>query len=189
MASQALFRGRIRHTDKTVEQLYKTEYHVYEKTRILLRLLLGMALVLVAAFSAFPTWVRVLLLLFGAWFLASGDFPAQIRADRVMQSRKADLPAMEYAFFPDRVELSGEGSMTVRYPQFTRLVQDEEYLYLILARDSICMLERESISPKGDQEFMKFMEQKTKLAWRREKGFLSLTFWDLRDMLRDRKQK
>lgn len=189
MASQVCFRGKIRHTEKTVEQLYKTEYRVYEKARILVRLLLGLVLVLAAAFVELPTWARVLMLAFGAWLLASGDFPAQIRADRALENRTAELPDMDYVFYNDRLEVSGEGSMTIRYKQITRLVQDDAYLYLILARDSICMLERERITPKGDGEFMQFLEQKTHLTWRRERGFLSMTLWDLRQMLRERKEK
>ena len=67
MASQIRFRANIRHTEKTVEQLYRTTYHVFDKFRILLRLLFGLALIFAAAFLALPTWARVLLLMFGAW--------------------------------------------------------------------------------------------------------------------------
>ncbi|MBQ6402759.1 MAG: YcxB family protein [Oscillospiraceae bacterium] len=189
MASQIRFRANIRHTEKTVEQLYRTTYHVFDKFRILLRLLFGLALIFAAAFLALPTWARVLLLMFGAWFVASGDFPAQIRADRALENRKAALPAMDYAFYNDRMELSGEGAMTIRYKQLTHLVQDESWLYLILARDSVCMIDRESVSPGGAAELMQFLAQKTQLTWRREQGLLSMNLWDLRQILRDRKRK
>lgn len=191
MASQVFFRGQIEHTEKTIERLYRTQYYAFDKMRALLRLLvLGLAPIFAAAFSAaLPTWSRMLLLMVGAWFTVSGDFPAQMRADRALQNRKADLPKMEYAFLSDRMELSGEGSMTIEYRKLIRLVQDEEYLYLIFSRDSVCMVDRERITPNGAEALMQFLENKTKLPWRRERGFLSMNLWDFRQMLRDRKQK
>ena len=42
--ADSLYRAKITHTEKTVEQLYKMQYNVYEKPRILLRLLIGFGL-------------------------------------------------------------------------------------------------------------------------------------------------
>ena len=36
-----LYRAKITHTEKTVEQLYKMQYYVYEKPRMILRALIG----------------------------------------------------------------------------------------------------------------------------------------------------
>jgi hypothetical protein len=36
---------------------------------------------------------------------------------------------------------------------------------------------------------MKFISIKTGLQWRKEKSFLAMNFWDLRQMLKDRKEK
>ena len=39
--AEILYRAEIRHTEKTVEQLYKMQYYVYEKPRMILRALIG----------------------------------------------------------------------------------------------------------------------------------------------------
>lgn len=183
------FHGGIRHTEKTVEQLYKTQYYAYEKPRILIRLGIGLALAAAALTAAIPTWARAILLLLGCWLMASKDFPSQIRADRAMQARKAALPDMEYDFYEDHVYVAGEGSMNIKYNKLTRLVQDENYLYLFLAKDSMCMLERDSLRPADPEGFMAFLAEKTGLAWRREKSILSMNLWDVKQLIKDHKER
>ena len=109
------YRAKITHTEKTVEQLYKMQYYVYEKPRMWLRMLIGFGLVLTAVVTGIPNWGKALLLLVGAWLLVSRDFPAAVRADRALSERKARLPNMNYSFGPEAVHLSGEGSMDIPY--------------------------------------------------------------------------
>lgn len=182
------YRAEIRHTEKTIQRLYRTQYYAYDKPRLLLRGGLGAALILLAAFAAMPTWLRALALLLGAWLAVSGDFPAQLRADRALEQRKAALPHMFYTFYGDRLMLSGEGRMDIPYRKLSRLAQDESYLYLFVSRDSVCMLERASLKPEDAEGFMKFLAEKTGLVWRREKGLLSLNLADLILLLRDWKK-
>lgn len=187
--AETQYRSKIKHTEKTVQQLYKMQYYVYGKAQMLLRVALGFALVLIAAMATLPIWVKALLLLFGAWFLVSRDFPASVRADKALSERKAALPGMEYSFGADKVRLTGEGSMDIPYKKFNRLAEDRDYLYLFVNRDSVCMMERASVRPEKVEEFKKFMEEKTGLAWRTEKPFLSMSIYDIRQALRDMKGK
>ena len=184
-----LYRAKIAHTEKTVEQLYKMQYYVYEKPRMILRALIGFGLVVAAVVSGLPTWGKALLLLLGAWLLVSRDFPAAVRADRALSERKAKLPDMSYGFGPDKVHLSGEGSMDLPYKKFTRLVEDAQYLYLFVSRNSVCMMEKDSVKPDDIMAFAKFMEEKTGLKWRAEKSFLSMSIYDLRQAFKDMRGK
>ena len=184
-----LYRAQIAHTEKTIERLYKTQYLAYEKLRFLLRILLGIAVAVAAILLHIPTWSKVLLLLLGTWLFASGDFPASVRADKALSERKASLPRMEYLFGADRVQLKGEGSMFIPYGKFTRLVEDTDYLYLFESRDSVCMLERSSVKPAPDTALMGFLAEKTGLQWRKEKAFLSLNVYDIRQIIRDARGK
>jgi len=183
------YRAKITHTEKTVQQLYRMQYYSYGKAQMLLRAAVGFGLVLAAVMAGFPLWARALLLLFGSWLLVSRDFPASVRADRVLSERKAKLPGMEYRFGEDAVHLTGEGSMDLPYKKFTRLAEDRDYLYLFVTRDSVCMMERTSLKPPSVEEFKKFIEEKTGLTWRREKPFLSMSIYDIRQLLRDLKSR
>lgn len=184
-----LYRAKITHTEKTVEQLYKMQYYVYEKPRMLMRALIGFGLVVAAVAAGLPTWGKALLLLLGAWLLVSRDFPAAVRADRALSERKAKLPNMSYCFGPDKVHLSGEGNMDISYKKFTRLVEDRQYLYLFISRNSVCMMEKESVKPSDLMGFAEFMAKKTGLEWRAEKSFLSMSIYDIRRAFRDMRNK
>ena len=187
--AEGLHRASITHTEKTIQQLYKTQYYAYGKRRMLLRMALGLARVAAALLAAVPAWARALLLLLGCWLLASRDFPASVRADRALSERKASLPVMKYVFEADGLHLQGEGSMDIPYGKFTRLAEDNGYFYLFVSRDSVCMLERASLQPKQEEAFKAFVGEKTGLTWRREKSILSLNLYDLRQLLRDLKEK
>ncbi len=183
------YTARIDHTEKTINALFRAEYHAFEQRRMLFRFLLGLGLILAAFLVPMPKWVKAILLLLGAWFAASLDFPSQIRADRTIEARHGVLPGMRYEFHPDRVVLTGEGSMTIPYGKFTRLMQDRDYLYLFISRDSVCMLERASLKPQPPETFMRFIEEKTGLNWRREFSYFSLNLADILQILRDRGKK
>ena len=50
-----LYRAKIAHTEKTVEQLYKMQYYMYEKPRMILRAFIDFALMAAAVALAIPT--------------------------------------------------------------------------------------------------------------------------------------
>ena len=51
------------------------------------------------------------------------------------------------------------------------------------------MMEKASIKPPEIMDFAKFLEEKTGLTWRREKSFLSMSIYDLRQTFRDMRGK
>lgn len=182
------YTASIDHSEKTIERLYRTQRRTYDRGRIFLRLVLGFGMVLAAALVALPTWLKAILLLVGAWLMASGDFPAQIRADRAVQDRGGSLPKMRYEFYEDHLKLTGEGSMNIGYRKLNRLLEDKEFFYLFLERDSVCMIDRESLKPAKQEDFRLFLENATGLNWRQEKSFLSIDLADLIKMRRDKKR-
>ena len=182
------YTASIDHSEKTIERLYRTQRRTYDKGRIFLRLVLGFGMVLAAALVALPTWLKAILLLVGAWLMASGDFPAQIRADRAVQDRGGSLPKMRYEFYEDHLKLTGEGSMNIGYRKLNRLLEDREFYYLFLERDSVCMIDRESLKPAKQEDFRLFLENATGLNWRQEKSFLSIDLADLIKMRREKKR-
>ena len=181
--------GKIEHTEKTINALYRTQYHVYEKPQMLAWMLVGFAIILVVAFVNLPTWLKGILLLIGAWLVVSIDFPSLVRADRALEARHGNLPKMEYEFHKDAMKISGEGSMSIPYKKIERLIEDKNYLYLFMSKDSICMIDRATLKPKSDKEFKEFLAKKTGLDWQTDKSFLSLNLADVILMFRNRKKK
>jgi len=182
------FSGKIDHTEKTITALYRAQYHAYEKTQMLLWMGVGFAMVLTAALANLPMWAKAILLLIGAWLIISMDFPAQVRADRALEVRKAELPSMQYEFHKDAMKISGEGSMSIPYKKIARLAEDPEYLYVFMGKDSVCMIERSSVKPDSDA-LQEFLAKKTGLDWLNEKSLLTVNLADVILMFRNRKDK
>ena len=183
------YRGSINHTEKTIDLLYRTQYRVYEKPRMLIRFAVGFAFVLVAVIAAVPLWARGIALLLGAWMIVSRDFPAQVQADRAVQARRGSLPKMEYLFYDDRIKLSGEGSMDIKYKKLSHLTYDADYLYMFLKKGSACMVDKAEIKPQEIEEFMKFIAEKTGLEWQRDVSLLGMNLWDIRNIIKNRNAK
>lgn len=189
MAS-AKYTAKIEHTEKTIEQLYRARYHNYEKGRMAVRFVIGIAAIFAAAFAPLHVILKGILLLIGAWMLVSMDFPAAMQADEALEKRQAELPVMKYEFHPDRVCVSGEGSMTITYKKFRKISYDRDYLYLFISANSICMIDRGSIRPKEDDlGLMTFISEKTGLLWQQEKSMIFFNIYDIKQIFSDRKKK
>lgn len=171
------YSASIIHTPATIHRLYRTQLYTYGKLRIILRAFIGFCLILSAVMLSLPVWAKAPLLALGAWLIVSPDFPSQTRADKVIQSRKS-FPAMHYDFTQDGMNISGEGSMTISYAKISRLVYDSDYLYIFISSDSVCMMDK----PENPEEFMKFITDKTGLAWKPVKSLMTMNIDDLKEI-------
>ena len=176
------FTASIRHDAHTIELLYKTQYYAYDKLRIIFRFIMGFALIAAALFMSLPLWARGILLLTGTWLMTSTDFPAQVRADKVIQSRHNNFPEMHYEFNEGYFTVSGEGSMNISYGKISRLIYDSGYMYIFMSRDSVCMIDRNSLNDA--EGFMKFIERAAGKEWQKEKSLLSMNIDDLKQIIR-----
>lgn len=189
MADRAKFTGSIRHTENTLQRLFKTEYRTYHQPRILAQLAVGFVMAALALTVEMDRIPQAVLLLFGCLLMIGRDFPASVRADKALDDRKGKLPENVCAFFGGSLELSGEGSMRLKYDRFQRLVEDDEYLYLFLGSRSVCMIDKTTIRGGSAEELKSFVAERTGLTWRRNRSFLTMNLTDLRQMLRDRRRR
>ena len=163
--SEYIYKAEINHTEKTIQELYKTQYFAYEKIRILIRFLIGLAFIIMAVCLSLPIWGRGAMLLLGTWMTVSINFPAKVRADRVIQSRKGNLPGFIYEFFNEQIKLSSNynKSMYIPYSNLTKLLNDKKYLYLFISKDFVCMIDKSTL--ENTENFMNFIKNKTGLSW------------------------
>ena len=190
MAEKILFKAKIEHNEDTIEKMYVARYNSYEKLRAISRPAIGLVMVFVAAFANVSNIFRALLLLVGAWLLVSGDFPAQIKADRVMQARHGSVPEMKYEFYSSEMRIIENGqSKNMKYGKIARLVTDFDYFYLFFSKDSCCMVDRKTIGPGTDEELAALLADKSGAEWRQDRPLLSMNFYNIRNMIRDRRKK
>jgi hypothetical protein len=188
MAKKGRFVGSVQHTEETIQRLYQTQYYTYETMRMLSRMGIGAILVVSPFLLQLPMAVRAIMLMLGCWLLVSRDFPPSLRADRALEARKGALPLNVCTFFEDCVELEGEGSMKIPYPKFQRLVEDDSYLYLFLGKNSLCMVEKDTVSGGTEEELKAFVAKHTGLSWGKNRSLLSMNLMDLHRAWKDRKR-
>lgn len=185
MADQAKFIGSIQHTEATLQRLFKTEYRTYHQPRILIQLAVGFVMAALALTVEMDRILQAFLLLIGCLLMIGRDFPASVRADKAVDDRRGKLPENVCSFFGSSLELSGEGSMRLKYDRFQRLVEDNEYLYLFLGSRSVCMIDKTTIKGGSSEELKAFVAERTGLIWRQNRSFFTMNLADLRQMLRD----
>jgi len=66
---------------------------------------------------------------------------------------------------------------------------DKYYLYIIMSKDSICMIDKITVKPQSEKELKEFLANKTKLDWLNEKSFLLMNLADVILIFRNRKNK
>ena len=77
--------------------------------------------------------------------------------------------------------------MSISYKKIVRLTEDKFYLYIIMSKDSICMIDKNTVRPDNVAELKEFLANKTHLYWQNEKSFLMMNLADVILIFRNRK--
>lgn len=188
MSEHKSYSASISHNAETIEKLFVTRYHTYDKLMILARTIFSFGILIAAFLTDIPSWARALLIFIGTLSLATRDLRAQLNADKVKEVRGGAFPDMDYIFYKDNFHLGGEGQMSMNYKKLTRLVHDKAYFYLFISRDSVCMVDKNTLKPDKCEEFMKFITEKTGLSWEQEKSFIFYSIYDIMKILKEKRK-
>lgn len=180
--------GEIAHTEKTIQRMFEVEYHTYEKLRMLSRAVLGGGLIVASVLINLHLILQGVLMLAGCWFLISPDFPADCRADQAFTARRGVLPIMKYTFTEQDITLRGEGVMQLGYDRIQYLVEDDGYFYLFLGKNSVCMVDKDTLVPASSDSLKTLLSEKTGLEWTRDRSLLSMNLQDILRALKARRR-
>ena len=176
------YQGRIDHTEDSIQALFQAQYNTYRLGWVVLTAAAGVALVAAGLFAPVGHLAQGLLILAGCMLFVGRDFPAIVRAEKVIEARGGRLPAASVTFCAGHMELE-EGGMKkkLRYDQLDRILQDRKFLYLFFGPDSAVMVERASVTPGSAQDVMDLVAGRSGKQW--EAPFSLLTF-NIRDLVR-----
>ena len=181
------FEGQIHHTEESIRRLFRTKRNIYDTRRSALRMIIGAALVIIGLVTNISLAMQGMMIMIGSWLLVSRDFPAKIAAEEALEmrrKRKKLLPTITTTFYDFDVKLSGEGKMKFKYNQFSHLTEDEAYFYLFLEKDSVCMIDKQSLQPNTLEEFKAYMTKKTGLGWTEMKSWLHMNIFEIINRLK-----
>ena len=176
------YQGRIDHTEDSIQALFQAQYNTYRLGWVVLTAAAGVALAAAGLFAPVGHLAQGLLILAGCMLFVGRDFPAIVRAEKVIEARGGRLPASSVTFCAGHMEME-EGGMKkkLRYDQLDRILQDRKFLYLFFGPDSAVMVERASVTPGSAQDVMDLVAGRSGKQW--EAPFSLLTF-NIRDLVR-----
>jgi hypothetical protein len=183
-----LYRGKIQHSPASIRILFKTAYYTFHIKRVVLRFVAGGVLVLAGLVPSFPDFLQLIFLAAGCWFLVSADFPSKIKADRTVAVRKSALPVLELFFYDEYMELRDTDSMQIAYRDVKKIVEEQQYYFFIVDENSICMIERNTVSPDDVAAFKRFVSEKTQLEWKERASVFTMSFRDVWELLSKNKK-
>ena len=176
------YQGRIDHTEDSIQALFQAQYNTYRLGWVVLTAAAGVALAAAGLFAPVGHLAQGLLILAGCMLFVGRDFPAIVRAEKVIEARGGRLPAASVTFCAGHMELEEGGiKKKLRYDQLDRILQDRKFLYLFFGPDSAVMVERASVTPGSAQDVMDLVASRSGKQW--EAPFSLLTF-NIRDLVR-----
>lgn len=176
------FEAAMVHDDETIRLMFKTEYYTYEKTRLLARCALAVALIAAALLGGLPTIVQAICLMIGAWLFAAPDFPSKVRAEGVIQQRGGQTSSVQMTFDDKKIGI-GNG-LTIAYDEIDRLIEDDRYYYIFRDKQTAVMILKGGVSGGNEEDFRTHIEQRTGKMFAANKSILTMNLKDVLHMLR-----
>ncbi|MCD7928906.1 MAG: YcxB family protein [Clostridiales bacterium] len=182
--SKIQYTASITYDEPTIQKVFRAEYFTYDRLRIVIRALIGLALIAVALFTSVHVAIKVLCLLIGCWLIVAMDFPSKVKAEGVIEARNGAVSTVTLQFGESSVRVV-EGKQLYKYTAVDRLVEEGDYFYIFFDRQNAVMLDKNTLDPPKPDAFRHFIVEKTGKKWQ-DTSLLLMNFRDLRQAVRDR---
>jgi len=160
------YKAQIIYDEKTIRKLD----HVITRTEHPLRqvfwVLLAIFLIIYGVMNGIDTAYGFFLLLCGCILLpATKDIPS-VMCSRILKTMRGKQLRVNYEFYPERFTVIVGGSRTDNdYESITKLVRSENYYFLFQGNKKACMISHESVIPRDERAFERYIESETGMAW------------------------
>lgn len=174
----AKYRAKMQHSKDTIYKLVQTQYDTFQFHKKLIHTLIAFGLILFGLYADQSMFMPLIALFVGCVMLANLNAYPKAQAKEVLKMMGDNYPQSDYYF--------GGGSFTfnkeaepVPYRKIIRLVEDREYLYLYVSKQSAYMVDKRTISRGEDLDLKEFLAIETGLKWTRPASLLRFNLKDL----------
>jgi hypothetical protein len=139
----------MQHTEKTIERLALMQYQTFGLSQKIAQGVVACMLIAIGV----RDWVQlpilaILCMFIGCWMFSAFKAVPQYRAKKVCQNFHGNYPYTRYEFRKDHFTFYGDsGNESVPYSQLIRLVEDSDYLYLYISKQSAYMIDLRTLEP------------------------------------------
>ena len=174
----AKYRAKMQHNKDTIQRLVQTQYDTFQFHKKLIHMALAIALILFGLYADPSMFMPLIALFVGCVMLANINAYPKAQAKEVLKMMGDHYPQSDYYFDEDSFTFHKDAE-AVPYRNIIRLVEDREYLYLYVSKQSAYMVDKKTISRGKDMELEDFLSVETGLKWSRPANLLNFRVKDL----------
>lgn len=174
----AKYRAKMQHNRETIHRLVQTQYDTFQFHRKLIHIAIAFGLILFGLYADQSMYTPLIALFVGCVMLANLNAYPKMQAKQVLEMMGSHFPKSDY-HFRETDFLFNEEADPVPYSKLIRLVEDREYLYLYVSKQSAYMVDKKTISRDRDMELKDFLAVETGLKWSRPASLLNFRVKDL----------
>ena len=180
----AKYRAKMQHNQTTIQKLVQTQYDTFQFHKKLVHMGLAVGLILYGLYADQTMYTPIIALFVGCVMLANLNAYPKAQAGRVLKMMDGNYPKSDYFFEKDSFRFNEEAD-PVPYSKIIRLVEDREYLYLYVSKQSAYMVDKRTVSGGSVDELKTFLAIETLQKWSRPANILNFRVGDLFHKSRD----
>ena len=173
-----IYRAKMHHNATTIKKLIQTGYDVFQFRRKLINAAIAMGLILYGLYADQSMITPIIALFVGCVMLANINAYPRAQAKQVLAMMGDDYPKSDYHFREREFEFNAEAD-PIPYKSIIRLVEDREYLYLYVSKQSAYMVDKATISQGKSMDLKDFLAIETGLKWTRPANLLNFRLRNL----------
>ena len=167
---------------ETIKRFSEMKFNLYQMPVKLAGAAVSVALVLLGGFAVKSEGVSLLLIFLGCVLFTNLNAPASYLANRVIALFHGKFPVLRYSFSDTGMRVNGKEPETA-YSGFSRLAEDEDYLYLFQSPQYGTMVKKSTVQGDGEADGLKrFLTEKTGLKWDTPPTVLNFRLRHLRNL-------
>ena len=168
-----VYTAKMKHSEATIIRLAETQDNTFQYGKKLLRIVLALFMIGLGLYVGGGYLMPMFCLFIGCVLISGLNTRARYNGKKIYRQLNGKTLESDYSFYEKGFKFY-EGGELIPYKKLVRLVEDKEYLYLYISRESAYMVDRSTVEPGDSGKLKEFLAGKTGLDW--TKPFSLLTF-------------
>lgn len=174
------FEAHIEHTEDTLYKLSNVQYHTFCAGRIFLWMISAIICIVLAVYNGTNNLFFYIFMMLGCWMITTVNMPARRKVDRIIDFCKGKFPSSKYQFFEEHIKIIYDKTEDVlEYTKIYMLLEDIDYFYIFINRNAGYMLPKSSLRPQKNDEFKRFLEEKTSCTCKRPTTLMNMNIYNI----------
>jgi len=176
-----IFSAKNVHSEASIRRLSEVQYNLFGLAKQIGILLSGIIMLGIGVLVPVGEISFFILLFIGGWLIASPKLPQRRQADKLIEAMNGRYPQSSFSFQEESILVTViEDCQQVPYSKIVCLAEDKEYYYIFISYLSAYMVSKDTIEPKGKEDFKRFISEKTGLLFQNPCSLFGLNIKEIK---------